>query len=251
MAAESCTTRSAESPCPHIVQVIDVFYPKEEDKIYIVLELCDAGSLNKAIKQGGKAPEMVISVVMRQVFTALSFLFDHGIQHRDIKPSNVLLTNQGLVKLSDFGSSKEDTNAETFCGTTRYMSPERLNGHEYTPKADVWSAGMVMLEMGFGDHPYTVCFETDGSFVAMIEYATKHDTPRLPDEYSDNARSFAGLCLAKKAEQRPTPAMLLRPGSLRSSHPFFSQYAEMGHQVVSDWLSQGERGVGPLLSVRS
>uniref|UniRef100_A0A7S0Z475 mitogen-activated protein kinase kinase n=1 Tax=Hemiselmis tepida TaxID=464990 RepID=A0A7S0Z475_9CRYP len=243
------TKKLQETPSPHIVRVIDVFYLQDEDMMHIVLELCDAGSLDRTIRSAGRAPEAVASVVTRQVFLALGFLFDHGIQHRDIKPSNVLLTREGAVKLSDFGSSKEDITAETFCGTTRYMSPERLNGREYSTKADVWSAGMVMLEMCFGDHPYHVCFGTDGSFVAMIEYATKHDTPRLDDSYSDHARGFACLCLAKRPDDRPPPGMLVKPGNLRGSHPFVAQHAALGNAAVAEWIQLGARGVGPLLSV--
>ena len=83
----------------------------------------------------------------------------------------------------------------------------------------------------------------------MIEYATKHETPRLEESYSDHARSFAKLVMAKKPEQRPTPGMLLRLGNLGASHPFFASHAGAGTQVVAEWIAQGVRGMGPLLSV--
>eukprot|EP00288_Rhodomonas_lens_P014491 CAMPEP_0177700776 /NCGR_PEP_ID=MMETSP0484_2-20121128/6269_1 /TAXON_ID=354590 /ORGANISM="Rhodomonas lens, Strain RHODO" /LENGTH=298 /DNA_ID=CAMNT_0019211987 /DNA_START=279 /DNA_END=1172 /DNA_ORIENTATION=- len=165
------------NPSPYIVRIFEVLYEREDDRLYILLELCEAGSLDDCIKKNGPAPENVLSVITRQLFLGLVYLFNAGIQHRDLKPANIMLTSNGDVKISDFGSSKADPRAETFVGTTRYMSPERLNGDSYSWPADVWGAGVTLLETALGEHPYKVAFGPDSSFVAMIEYATHRDTP--------------------------------------------------------------------------
>mmetsp|Transcript_10970 Transcript_10970/g.26887 ORF Transcript_10970/g.26887 Transcript_10970/m.26887 type:complete len:362 (+) Transcript_10970:36-1121(+) len=238
--------RLHDNPSPYIVRIFDAFYC-DDDRLYIVLEHCNAGSLDTAIKKSGKASEPAMSVIVRQMFLGLCYLFGNGIQHRDIKPANVLLYLTGEVKISDFGSSKEDVCAETFVGTTRYMSPERLNGDSYSPAADVWSAGMVMLEVGFGEHPYKR-FGNDGSFVAMIEYASKYDTPALGDDFSDAARNFASLCLQKNAVHRPTPTMLVNEALMQASHPFIAHHAAAGNEAVAEWIAQGLVQKGPLLN---
>jgi len=148
-------------PCKNIAKIFDVLYNKDGDRLFIVLEYCNVGSLDKVIKTCGPAPEPLLSVIIRQLFFGLSYLFQEGIQHRDIKPANILMNSKGEVKITDFGSSKADVKSETFCGTTRYMSPERLNGNTYGWQADVWAAGVVMLEAGMGKHPYQAVYGED------------------------------------------------------------------------------------------
>ena len=78
--------------------------------------------------------------------------------HRDIKPENILLNSEGQLKLTDFGISKqlEKTYAitNTFVGTLIYMSPERMGGKNYSYSSDIWSLGLVILELACGKHPY-------------------------------------------------------------------------------------------------
>lgn len=80
----------------------------------------------------------------------------HHIMHRDIKPSNVLVNSQGQIKLCDFGVSSELVNsmAETFVGTSTYMSPERISGGQYNVRSDVWSLGITLLELAIGYFPW-------------------------------------------------------------------------------------------------
>lgn len=77
--------------------------------------------------------------------------------HRDIKPENILINSKGKIKLSDFGISKEleQTKAltNTFVGTLSYMSPERIQGHQYGYPSDIWSLGLVILELASGHFP--------------------------------------------------------------------------------------------------
>ena len=140
------------TPCPYILRMFDVLYEKDDDRLYIVLEFCDAGSLDNMIRRCGPTPEPVLSVIMRQIFFGLIFLYNVGIQHRDIKPANILLTKEGHVKLSDFGSSKEDEKSLTFCGTTRHAicAVTRVfarNMHEITElRTNVITTGADSLE---------------------------------------------------------------------------------------------------------
>eukprot|EP00283_Hemiselmis_rufescens_P008631 CAMPEP_0173421682 /NCGR_PEP_ID=MMETSP1357-20121228/2705_1 /TAXON_ID=77926 /ORGANISM="Hemiselmis rufescens, Strain PCC563" /LENGTH=343 /DNA_ID=CAMNT_0014384623 /DNA_START=6 /DNA_END=1033 /DNA_ORIENTATION=- len=232
-----------EDPCVHLVQIYDAYF--SDDKSYIVLEFCQGGALDDCIEKHGPAPEAALAVIIRQVFFGLTYLYNKAIVHRDMKPANCLVTVDGVVKISDFGSSKmmgvhsqvEQKMADTFTGTTRYMSPERLKGEAYNWPADTWCAGMILLELGMGDHPYKVTFGEDGSFMAMIEYATHKDTPQLSDQYSDECKEFANLCLSKDPAQRPPPDQMVNQGSPNDSHPWVVKWMEMSNECVVEWIT--------------
>jgi len=238
-----------EDQCPHLVQIYDAYY--RDDKTYIVLEFCHKGAIDDCIAKYGPAPEPALSVIVRQIFFGLTYLYNHKIIHRDMKPANCLVTNEGVVKISDFGSSKNmnastgqpvlpltpqgQDMAETFTGTTRYMSPERLKGEPYSWPADIWCAGMIMLELAMGDHPYKLAFGADGSFMAMIEYTTQKETPQLGDGYSDPCKDFANLCLAKDPALRPAPGVMVNQVDPASSHPWIVNYMELSNDAVLQW----------------
>ncbi|KAK6905762.1 STE/STE7/MEK1 protein kinase [Kwoniella mangroviensis CBS 8886] len=124
----------------------------------IVLELMDAGSLNDIYRHTGPIPIEVVGKVAEAVLHGLMYLYDvHRIIHRDIKPSNILANTKGEIKICDFGVSGELINsiANTFVGTSTYMSPERIQGAPYTIKSDVWSLGISLIELALGRFPFT------------------------------------------------------------------------------------------------
>ncbi|RDX53287.1 kinase [Polyporus arcularius HHB13444] len=128
-----------------------------DPNICICMEAMDKGSLDGIYKKIGPIDIDVVGKVALAVLEGLTYLYDvHRIIHRDIKPSNILFNSRGQIKICDFGVSGELINsiADTFVGTSTYMSPERIQGAQYTVKSDVWSLGISLIELALGRFPF-------------------------------------------------------------------------------------------------
>ncbi|KIP08914.1 hypothetical protein PHLGIDRAFT_103529 [Phlebiopsis gigantea 11061_1 CR5-6] len=129
-----------------------------DPNICMCIEFMDKGSLDGIYKKIGPIDIEVVGKVALAVLEGLTYLYDvHRIIHRDIKPSNILFNSKGQVKICDFGVSGELINsiADTFVGTSTYMSPERIQGAQYTVKSDVWSLGISLIELALGRFPFS------------------------------------------------------------------------------------------------
>ncbi|PLW34119.1 hypothetical protein PCANC_04557 [Puccinia coronata f. sp. avenae] len=141
---------------PYIVSFYGAYL--QDPHICMCMEFMDKSSLDNIYKKTGPIPEHVLGKITVAVVSGLNYLYDsHRIIHRDVKPSNVLFNSQGQVKICDFGVSGELINsiADTFVGTSTYMSPERIQGAQYTVKSDVWSLGITLIELALGRFPFS------------------------------------------------------------------------------------------------
>lgn len=143
-----------------------------DPNICICMEFMDKGSLDGIYKQIGAIDVEVVAKVALAVLEGLTYLYDvHRIIHRDIKPSNILFNSKGQIKICDFGVSGELINsiADTFVGTSTYMSPERIQGAQYTVKSDVWSLGISLIELALGRFPFSDSSSDDDSDLSDFE----------------------------------------------------------------------------------
>ena len=145
-----------ECSSPYIIEFYGAFL-NNNNTIVICMEYCNCGSLDKIVQlcDYKQFPLFVLKKLSYAILSGLSYLYTkHKIIHRDIKPNNVLMTHKGEFKLCDFGVSRELTNslamADTFVGTSMYMSPERIQGLNYGVKSDVWSMGLMLIELVSG-----------------------------------------------------------------------------------------------------
>ncbi|KAI0648032.1 kinase [Trametes meyenii] len=167
-----------------------------DPNICICMEFMDKGSLDGIYKKIGAIDIDVVGKVALAVLEGLTYLYDvHRIIHRDIKPSNILCNSKGQIKICDFGVSGELINsiADTFVGTSTYMSPERIQGAQYTVKSDVWSLGISLIELALGRFPFADS-ESDDSDLSDFEGTLSPSRPnpltlpRLTKEQRDKKK---------------------------------------------------------------
>ncbi|CAG9311548.1 unnamed protein product [Blepharisma stoltei] len=204
----------------------------------IIMEYMDKGSLKDALQRCGRISEDVIGHIAFQVLSGLEYLHrKKKIVHRDIKPSNLLLTSEGLVKISDFGVSgiMSHTNAtkRTFVGTVTYMSPERFTDEGYHVDTDIWSLGLSLLECATGRYPYPEPDENGNipvlTFWELMNYISARKAPEPPPGSSEEFRDFIRICLGKEKDSRSTVGELL-------SHPFIQR--NINPISFNLWLNQ-------------
>ena len=138
----------------NIVRLLNV---KENDKsIYLIMEYANTGSLFKYIRDKQCLSEEESFKFFSQIINAIYFLHKNDFIHRDIKPENILIFDNKVCKLCDFGCCVELNGKQrsTYCGTTEYMSPEIVNKMEYSKEIDIWSLGILLYEMIHGYSPF-------------------------------------------------------------------------------------------------
>jgi serine/threonine protein kinase len=155
---------------PNIVNLLDTF--ETECHSFLVLEFCPMGDLYEIIRVGrGPLETEHVREFMLQLVDAVEYMHSKGVYHRDIKPENIFLTQDGTLKLGDFGlATTEEWTEESGVGSDRYMAPEQydaLGGYE-PRKADIWAIGICLLNVLFARNPFAVPVETDPLFADYV-----------------------------------------------------------------------------------
>ena len=140
---------------PNIIRLYNILETDEE--INILLEYAEKGNLYSLIKKENGFSEITAYKYFIQMVNAVYFLHRNNIIHRDIKPENILIGDNDLLKLCDFGWAKElnVNNRNTFCGTLEYMAPEIVGCEKYDCSVDVWSLGILLYELLMGHSPFS------------------------------------------------------------------------------------------------
>ena len=123
------------------------------------MEYCPCGDIGDILKKERRFGEEVARIYISEIILALEYLHSKGIIYRDLKPDNIILDEQGHVKLTDFGLSKEIEEGDekltyTFCGTPQYLAPEIISKTGYNCMIDWWSLGILMYEIVVGFPPF-------------------------------------------------------------------------------------------------
>ncbi|HET9127899.1 MAG TPA: serine/threonine-protein kinase [Propionibacteriaceae bacterium] len=193
---------------PNIVHVCD---SGEDDGLaFMVMELVPGTTVAKLVASTGAQRPALVWSVMSQVAAALAVAHEHGIVHRDVKPSNILITADGVVKLSDFGiAHATDAVVETrmgeILGTPHYLSPEQAEGKRATPQSDLYALGVVAHEMLTGHKP----FARDTPIATALAHLMS-PPPELPERVPEELAAMVLACLEKEPQDRPISAADLR-----------------------------------------
>jgi NIMA (never in mitosis gene a)-related kinase 1/4/5 len=191
---------------PNIIRFREVFIAKKPRfTLNIVTDYADGGDLNGKIKaqKGRFFTENQILDWFTQICLALKHIHDKKILHRDLKSQNIFLTENGIIKLGDFGIAKclECTweKAMTVVGTPYYLSPEIVNNKPYSFKSDIWSLGVLLYEMTALRMPF------DATSLPMLSLKIiKGNYIPLPQSFSKDLRNLVGMLLIVDYNKRPS-----------------------------------------------
>jgi serine/threonine-protein kinase len=172
---------------------------------FLVMELVDGGTLRELLRERGPMPPHAVAAVLHPVLGGLGVAHRSGLVHRDIKPENVLISDDGEVKLVDFGlvraiAEAGITSTSVILGTAGYLSPEQVEGGSIGPRSDVYSAGIMAFELLTGTTPFR-----GDNVLSVAHQRLDHDVPPpssmidgVPQQFDD----FVAHATARRPEDR-------------------------------------------------
>ncbi|CAB0036393.1 unnamed protein product [Trichogramma brassicae] len=211
------------------------FYTCFEDKnyVYIVLELCHNGELQRYLKEQGPLSEQEAGRIIQQVVQGLLYLHSFQILHRDMSLSNLLLTKDMQVKIADFGLatqlSSPDEKHFTMCGTPNFIAPEVATRSSHGLETDVWSLGCMLYTLLVGTPPFdSNAVQSTLTRVVMADY-------KMPSHLSENAKNLIDRLLKKNPIDRIRLRDILK-------HPFITSIDKHGtnERIGEVWRVSGD-----------
>ena len=194
----------------HHPNLAQVYNSGEEDGLgWIAMELVEGTPLTQILTDNPTLPIDFLLSVMMQTANALDTVHRAGIVHRDIKPGNIMVTPQGMVKLTDFGISRATnqvtlTAAGMVMGTAQYLPPEQAVGNPATPAGDLYALGVIAYESLAGRRPFTGKRQVDIAFAHVNK-----PVPKLPDSVPQPLADLVMDLLEKDPRRRPPSALAL------------------------------------------
>eukprot|EP01132_Coremiostelium_polycephalum_P000679 gene679-840_t len=207
---------------------------QQGDNLWILMEYCSLGSVRDMLELTGKnLSEKQIAYIVTQALKGIHYLHTNQIIHRDIKAANILLNEEAIVKLADFGVSAQlddvMSKSTDFIGTPLWMPPEIIQKKPYNNKCDIWSLGISIIEMAEGTPP--LCNMPPTRAMLMIPNKPS-PTLEKPQNFSKELSNFISLCCKKDPEERPSALDLL-------SHPFIqSSNASNGLDIMKPLIDE-------------
>jgi eukaryotic-like serine/threonine-protein kinase len=228
----------ARTSHPNLVQVHDMELMGSIN--YLVLEFVRGRSLREWINQGPMPPPQVFAV-MHGILQALDYAHRHAIVHRDMKPENVLISDEGMVKVADFGIARltDDsavggtaTKTGTTVGTPQYMSPEQVASSKVDGRSDLYSTGIVLYELVTGQPPFTAS-DADGPFTLMAKHVQA--PPKPPSVFRPGLNPELEQIILKSLAKRPEDRF-------QTGQEFDAAIAHVADQMCPGWQRSLEPG---------
>ena len=189
---------------PGVANVYD--YGEDDERAYLVMEFVNGEPMSALLARTPIPPLTTTLSILAQTADAVAAAHDAGIVHRDVKPGNIIITPDGVAKVTDFGIARSVgsiplTAHGQVIGTAQYMSPEQASGQHVGPASDIYSLGVVGYEALAGHRPFE-----EASPLALAFAHVNREPPALPEGVPREVRELIGRAMAKQPGARPPSA---------------------------------------------
>ncbi|XP_064634506.1 uncharacterized protein LOC135492185 [Lineus longissimus] len=216
----------------------------EDHTVQIFMEYVPGGSIANLLARFGAFEEAVFSIYTKQVLEGVEYIHSKGVIHRDIKGGNVMLTQDGIIKLIDFGCAKrlcmnsslsQGQLLKSMRGTPYWMAPEVVAETGHGKRSDIWSVGCTVFEMATRKPPWADM----NPMAAIFAIGSDRPVPQLDNSFTPHARQFVNCCLQRKVEDRlQASELLLHPFIANSSKRIKRRNTTSAHGSSAIWSNQ-------------